>query len=274
MTSPSVYDALGLRSFVPEPVPLGELKLAEYNPREMPEEEMEKLVRSIAEFGIVEPGVGRRSDLLVIGGHQRAAAARLYLQRKGATPEQIDQYPFPMVLIDITDHDAKLLNLALNKIQGQWDYKKLALVFDSIKEMTEERKTLSAFSTVEIDDVMALMGPGLRSFDNHGTGSSSSEGGDGDGSGEPEDDVDAMLARQARKFSFEVATDAEAETAKAALEAYGMSGPKTAGTAFARVCAAAMANQPAEKPWQAEATPARRTRKRKAKEQMTEGPEA
>lgn len=275
MPPQSVYDVLGLRSFIPEPIPLGSLKFADYNPREMPEEEMEKLVRSFEEFGLVEPGVGRRSDFLIIGGHQRATAARIYLERKGATKEQIDSYPFPMVLIDVSDEDAKVLNLALNKIQGTWDYKKLAAVFDSIKELSEERRTLTGYSTVEIDDVMAIMGPGLRTFDNHGTGGS---GGAGDASvgGEAgaEEDVDAMLARQARKFSFEVATDAEAETAKQALEAYGMSGPKNAGSAFARVCSAALANQPAEKPWAAEATPAKRTRKRKAKEEALAGPEA
>jgi ParB-like chromosome segregation protein Spo0J len=42
----------------------------------MSEPEMAKLIRSIDEFGLVEPLVVRRQDDTVIGGHQRLAAVR------------------------------------------------------------------------------------------------------------------------------------------------------------------------------------------------------
>lgn len=237
----NIYEKLGVKSFFPEPVPLGKLQVAAYNPREMPEEEMLKLEKSIEEFGVVEPGVGRRSDLLLIGGHQRTAATTRLLRKKGFSEAEIAAYPFPMILLDISDEDAKILNLALNKIQGQWDYKKLAMVFSSIESISEDRKMLTGYSSVEIDDVMVLIGKGLNDPNESGGGG---EGGDSSGGGDGSDDVDAMLARQARKFSFEVATDAQAETCKKALELFGMTGPKNAGAAFASAMAVAARTPP------------------------------
>ena len=50
-----------------------DLKPAEYNPRIMSEEELEKLKNSVKEFGMVEPVIANK-DLTVIGGHQRIKA--------------------------------------------------------------------------------------------------------------------------------------------------------------------------------------------------------
>jgi ParB-like chromosome segregation protein Spo0J len=80
----------------------------------MCESEMAKLMRSIQQFGMVEPLVVRRSDRLVVGGNQRLEAARaLGLEQA------------PVVLVELSDAEAKALNLALNKIQGTWDLPRL-----------------------------------------------------------------------------------------------------------------------------------------------------
>jgi len=95
-------------------LPLHELRPFPGNPRLMCESEMAKLMRSIQQFGMVEPLVVRRSDRLVVGGNQRLEAARaLGLEQA------------PVVLVELSDAEAKALNLALNKIQGTWDLPRL-----------------------------------------------------------------------------------------------------------------------------------------------------
>jgi len=87
---------------------------ADYNPRQMPDVQMDALVRSIGEFGFVEPVVVRRSDRLVVGGHQRIEAAR-----------RLGLECVPVVEVDLTDEQCKALNVALNRIHGEWDVVKL-----------------------------------------------------------------------------------------------------------------------------------------------------
>lgn len=68
-----IRDTRGLQI---EHVPIDRLRPWPGNPRIMSEPEMAKLIRSIDEFGLVEPLVVRRQDDTVIGGHQRLAAVR------------------------------------------------------------------------------------------------------------------------------------------------------------------------------------------------------
>jgi hypothetical protein len=68
-------------------VPLAKLRAAAYNPRHMPDEELQALARSMAEFGVVDPVIANK-DGTVIGGHQRLKPAQLggieTLLREGA----------------------------------------------------------------------------------------------------------------------------------------------------------------------------------------------
>ena len=57
-------------------VPIADLHPDPLNPRQMPEDRLAALMRSMTEFGCVQPIVARRSDGLVIGGHQRLVAAQ------------------------------------------------------------------------------------------------------------------------------------------------------------------------------------------------------
>ena len=58
-------------------LPIEELHPDPANPRQISDEELESLTRSIRQFGMPEPIIARREDLTVIGGHQRLVAARL-----------------------------------------------------------------------------------------------------------------------------------------------------------------------------------------------------
>ena len=96
------------------------LNPAAYNPRrdlKPGDKDYEKLKRSIEEFGFVEPVVWNRATGNVVGGHQRLKV----LLDMGET--EVD-----CVVVDLEPEKEKALNLALNRIQGDWDEAKLAEV--------------------------------------------------------------------------------------------------------------------------------------------------
>ena len=99
-------------------IPAARLNPAAYNPRKdlkPGDREYEKLKRSIVEFGYVEPVIWNRRTGNVVGGHQRLKV----LVDMGQT--EID-----CVVVDLDLRREKALNVALNKIQGDWDEEKLA----------------------------------------------------------------------------------------------------------------------------------------------------
>lgn len=112
---------------------------APYNPRiDMEGEEFEALCRAIREFGLVEPCVFNKQTNTLVGGHQRVRAARA---------EGITQ--MPVMIVDLPKAREMQLNVALNKIQGEWDQPKLAAVFAEIEELGED-PTLTGFDQDEI----------------------------------------------------------------------------------------------------------------------------
>lgn len=123
--------------------PLADIKRAEYNPRVMPDAEMDALVKSLKTFGFVEPVVinshpGREG--ILIGGHQRTTAVeRLIIQ--GTPPKGVEQkgptegaWHIPATLVDLDEEKERALNLALNKIHGKWDEGKLAEIIIGLKD--------------------------------------------------------------------------------------------------------------------------------------------
>lgn len=96
---------------------MSELKAAKYNPRKDLREgdpEFEKLRNSMDAFGYVEPIVWNKRTGNIVGGHQR------FKVRKAQGVESVD-----VSVVDLDDDHEKALNLALNKISGDWDAKKL-----------------------------------------------------------------------------------------------------------------------------------------------------
>ncbi len=95
---------------------LADLKAAEYNPRKAltPDDaEYQKIRRSIEEFGYVDPII-INDDGTIIGGHQRTTV----LMDLGY--EEVD-----VVVVALDKQKEKALNIALNKITGEWDELKL-----------------------------------------------------------------------------------------------------------------------------------------------------
>ncbi len=127
-----------------EHVPVASLHPWGANPRHMPPEEMESLQRSVAQWGLVQPLVVRRADNTIIGGHQRLEAARA-----------LGLKTVPVVFADISEEEAKALNLALNRISGEWDGAKLGELLEELQRLPSIDETLTGFSTDEIDDLLA-----------------------------------------------------------------------------------------------------------------------
>lgn len=99
-----------------EKIDINLLNLAEYNPRKdlKPENiEYKKIKRSIEEFGYVDPIIINK-DMTVIGGNQRLKILK-----------ELDYKKVDCVIVDLDKTKEKALNIALNKIEGEWDYPKL-----------------------------------------------------------------------------------------------------------------------------------------------------
>ena len=103
---------------------LSELNPAAYTPRKElkpGDPAYEKLKASILSFGNVEPIVWNRSTGNVIGGHQRLRV----LMDLGVSESEIS-------VVELTEVDEKRLNIALNKITGEWDDEKLTALLADI----------------------------------------------------------------------------------------------------------------------------------------------
>ena len=121
------------------------LNPATYNPRrdlKPGDKDYEKLKRSIEEFGFVEPVVWNRRTGFVVGGHQRLKV----LLDMGET--EID-----CVVVDLEPEKEKALNLALNRIQGDWDEAKLAEVIAELDASAFD-VSFTGFDAEEIDALM------------------------------------------------------------------------------------------------------------------------
>ena len=99
---------------------------ASYNPRKKLKPGIRNLKNknSITEFGYVEPIIVN-SDMTIIDGHQRATV----LQTLGY--DEID-----CIVIEIDKTKEKALNIALNKITGEWNQELLADLIEDLQNQT------------------------------------------------------------------------------------------------------------------------------------------
>lgn len=122
---------------------LSELHPAEYNPRvelKPGMEEYEKLKQSILEFGFVDPPIFNKRTGNLVGGHQRVSVAK-----------DLGIGEIEVSIVDLPIEKEKALNIALNKISGQWDEDKLALL---LNELDENELNISGFTDKEIQEVI------------------------------------------------------------------------------------------------------------------------
>ena len=121
-----------------------ELLPADYNPRKdlkPGDSEYDKLKRSIEQFGYVEPVIWNKVTGRVVGGHQRLKV----LIGMGITEVEC-------VVVEMDAEKEKALNIALNKISGEWDKEKLALLIADLQGADFD-VSLTGFDPAELDDL-------------------------------------------------------------------------------------------------------------------------
>jgi DNA modification methylase len=119
-----------------------ELLPADYNPRKdlkPGDPEYDKLKRSIEQFGYVEPVIWNKVTGRVVGGHQRLKV----LIDMGITEVEC-------VVVEMDAEKEKALNIALNKISGEWDKEKLALLIADLQGADFD-VSLTGFDPAELD---------------------------------------------------------------------------------------------------------------------------
>ena len=109
------------------------------NPRRISDAQLEALTGSLKEYGFVQPVLARHEDKTVIGGHQRLTAAR-----------RLGYKTVPVTYLDLTTEQARVLNLGLNKISGEWDQELLARLLADLKPVEEIDLALTGFSKDEL----------------------------------------------------------------------------------------------------------------------------
>ena len=117
---------------------------ADYNPRKdlkPGDAEYEKLKRSIEQFGYVEPVIWNKTTGFVVGGRQRLKV----LLDMGITEVEC-------VVVEMDAEKEKALNIALNKISGEWDKDKLALLIADLQGADFD-VSLTGFEPAEIDSL-------------------------------------------------------------------------------------------------------------------------
>lgn len=141
---------------------LADIKPADYNPRvtlKPGDTEYEALKGSLDRFGLVEPLVWNERTGNLVSGHQRLNI----LLANGETEAEV-------VVIDADEEDEKLANVAINKIEGDWDYEKLKELFEEIED---EDIKFTGFTEEELNN---LFDAGLPEFDDTESGGGEKSG--------------------------------------------------------------------------------------------------
>ncbi len=128
-----------------ETISIDKIKPAVYNPRKdlkPGDAEYEKLKKSLNEFALVEPLIWNSRSGNLVGGHQRLKV----LKELGYKEVEVS-------VVDLPDNKEKALNIALNKISGEWD---MPLLKDLLEELDtgELDIEITGFTSKEIEDLM------------------------------------------------------------------------------------------------------------------------
>lgn len=145
-----------------ETIKITDIKPAQYNPRNIDDENFAKLKNSLHQFGLVDPIViNLKNKNTIIGGHQRYRALLeeekhddLYLIRLGDIGWVFDT---PDLKIE-DENMEKLLNISLNQtnMMGEWDNDKLKGIFVDFK-LEDIDLELTGFDDWEINNISPLL---------------------------------------------------------------------------------------------------------------------
>jgi ParB-like chromosome segregation protein Spo0J len=140
-----------------EHVRIKALKESDWNPNQEDRQTFEALKASIRRNGLVDPLIVRKADNRVIGGHHRLYAVRELMAEGWKLPGGT----VPVVCLDVSEKEAKRLNLALNKIRGEPDLDKLGELLRELRDVSDaDELSATGYSPQEIDDLVTLLETG------------------------------------------------------------------------------------------------------------------
>ena len=145
------------------------------NPREISDQKLEMLKKSMIEFGSLDGIIYNNRTKKLVGAHQRRKIyphAELMITQKYDVPTitgtlaegyaMFDGERFPYRIVDWDESKEKAANLAANKGAGDWDVSLLSTQFEELKtdgynlDLTmfdaSERTTFETISEVEIKE--------------------------------------------------------------------------------------------------------------------------
>ena len=149
-------------------IDVNKLVLADYKPRvklKSGDRAYEELKRSIQKFGYVDLIICNK-DLKVIAGHQRIPVLK-----------ELGYKIIDVVQVDIGEYDEKALNIALNKIDGSWDFEKLQSLLDDIKINSHELFNFTGFTDGEFEKIISEFEGSVNTEGGTGKNNNNSEGG-------------------------------------------------------------------------------------------------
>ena len=118
---------------------------AEYNPRQDLQKgdfEYDRLKDSIDKLGFVKPLVVNSRNNVLISGHQRLKI----LLEKGVQETEV-------MVVDLDEENEKLLNIAMNRIEGDWEWGKLESL---LKEFSADELTVTGFTSAELQSIFEM----------------------------------------------------------------------------------------------------------------------
>jgi ParB-like chromosome segregation protein Spo0J len=117
---------------------------SDYNPRMISDEALEKLRMSLDKFGYIDPLIVNGRNNHIVGGHQRFKI----LKEKFKPEEEIE-----VSIVDMDDYQERACNLALNKINGEWDEESLASLLNDIKLNEPDLMQFTGFEDIELSKI-------------------------------------------------------------------------------------------------------------------------
>lgn len=121
-------------------------KLVPYhnNPKEHPEEQIDKIASSIKNYGFIQPIVTDKDNEVIIGHGRLQAAKKLDLEKVPVIKKD-----------DLTESEAKALRLADNRIaETDWEQEKLAVELEQLTEAEDYEELITGFDEDEMSEYL------------------------------------------------------------------------------------------------------------------------
>jgi len=147
-------------------IPISKINIAKYNPRKnlnQNDKEYQAIKKSIEEFDLVEPLVWNERTGNLVGGHQRLKV----LMAQGENEVDVSVVNLPLV-------KEKALNIALNKVNGEWENNLLKdLLFEidnsdfDIGITGFSKEEIKNMMTANVDEEFTIPEMELKSFESY-----------------------------------------------------------------------------------------------------------